>query len=162
MARKLTHLLSKCGDEMSKSKTKKYRGSRTFGAGTHKNRRGGGSRGGRGHAGGCKHHFVRALQEGRAYGKHGFKRPPKVVTKYASINVGELDQISEILLSKGMAKELDGTIQISLTDINVDKVLGSGQMTKKLTITASKFSETAKAKIEKLGGKCIFLNRCNI
>lgn len=31
---------------MSKEKTKKFRGSRTCGGGTHKNRRGGGSRGG--------------------------------------------------------------------------------------------------------------------
>lgn len=153
MAGKLTHLSTKCGEVMSK--TKKYRGSRTFGAGTHKKRRGGGSRGGRGHAGGCKHHFVKALQEGRAFGKYGFKRPLKVAMKEKSINVGELDQISEILLSKSMAKEGGGATHISLTDINVDKVLGGGRVTKKLIVTASGFSETAKAKIEKLGGKCI-------
>jgi len=79
---------------MVRQKTKKYRGSRTFGAGTHKNRRGGGSRGGRGRAGGCKHHIVKALQEGRPFGKYGFKRPLKVISKKATINVGMLDQIS--------------------------------------------------------------------
>ncbi|MDD1668181.1 MAG: 50S ribosomal protein L15, partial [Methanomicrobiales archaeon] len=41
---------------MPVNKRSKYRGSRTCGGGTHKNRRNGGSRGGRGFAGGCKHH----------------------------------------------------------------------------------------------------------
>ncbi|MGZ4936126.1 MAG: 50S ribosomal protein L15, partial [Halobacteriota archaeon] len=52
----------------TKDKTKKFRGSRTCGGGTHKNRRGAGNRGGRGHAGGCKHHFVKELKLGRGYG----------------------------------------------------------------------------------------------
>jgi ribosomal protein L15 len=61
---------------MSKTKTKKFRGSRTCGGGTTKNRRGAGNRGGRGRAGGCKHHNVRAMQLGYAYGKHGLLLQP--------------------------------------------------------------------------------------
>ena len=38
-------------------------------------------------------------------------------------------------------KELDGL-----------KVLGNGELTKKLTVKANKFSETAKEKIENVGG----------
>ena len=41
-----------------------------------------------------------------------------------------------------VTKELDGL-----------KVLGNGDLTKKLTVEAKKFSETAKQKIEKVGGK---------
>jgi large subunit ribosomal protein L15 len=33
------------------------------------------------------------------------------------------------------------------------KILGSGELTKKLTVQANAFSETAKEKIESLGGK---------
>src|SRR5574341_458958 len=73
---------------MSKEKTKKFRGSRTCGGGTHKNRRGGGSRGGRGNAGTCKHHFVRSMQRGITFGKHGFKRPLSAVKDKVIVNVG--------------------------------------------------------------------------
>ena len=33
------------------------------------------------------------------------------------------------------------------------KILGNGELTKKLTVQANAFSESAKAKIEALGGK---------
>ncbi|MDD4497188.1 MAG: hypothetical protein PHV51_03400, partial [Methanosarcinaceae archaeon] len=70
--------------------TKKFRGSRTCGGGTSKNRRGAGNRGGRGKAGACKHHFVRAMQRGYSYGKHGFKLPAIVSNDVSIVNVGEL------------------------------------------------------------------------
>ena len=131
-----------------RKKTKKFRGKRTFGTGH--GWRGAGNRGGRGRAGGCKHHF----KEG-GFGKHGFKRPPKVVEEKAAINVGELDQISEYLLAEGMAKEKKGAIHIDLADLGIAKVLGSGQVTKKFVLRANEFSETAKMKLEKMGGKAI-------
>ncbi len=37
----------------------------------------------------------------------------------------------------------------------VVKVLGDGEITRAINITAAKFSESAKAKIEKAGGKAI-------
>ena len=71
-------------------------------------------------------------------------------TNYASINVSDLECFEdgtevtvELLLDTGLVKkELDGV-----------KVLGSGELTKKLVVKANAFSETAKAKIEKNGGK---------
>ena len=42
---------------------------------------------------------------------------------------------------------------INIADIGIDKVLGSGKVTKKLNISAQAFSESAKVKIEKMGGK---------
>src|SRR5665811_1812802 len=77
---------------------KKFRGSRTCGGGTHKNRRGAGNRGGRGKAGGCKHHFVRAMMRGYSYGKHGFKRPASVSRDATIVNVGELDELALYLV----------------------------------------------------------------
>ena len=71
-------------------------------------------------------------------------------TNYAIINVSDLEGFEdgtevtvELLLDTGLVKkELDGV-----------KVLGSGELTKKLVVKANAFSETAKAKIEKNGGK---------
>jgi large subunit ribosomal protein L15 len=37
--------------------------------------------------------------------------------------------------------------------MGIDKVLGSGKVTKKLNISSQAFSEVAKVKIEKMGGK---------
>ncbi len=37
--------------------------------------------------------------------------------------------------------------------MGIEKVLGSGKVTKKINISAEAFSESAKAKIEKMGGK---------
>ncbi|HPR66039.1 MAG TPA: uL15m family ribosomal protein [Methanothrix sp.] len=123
---------------MPKSKLKKFRGSRTCGGGTHKNRRGAGSRGGHGNAGGCKHHFQREMMRGRAMGKHGFyKHNAKEVDV---VNVGELDS---------MAGE-DGRI-----DLGRMKVLGRGKLARPVTVTANAFSATAREKIEEAGGEVV-------
>lgn len=142
---------------MSKTKTKKFRGSRTCGGGTTKNRRGAGNRGGRGKSGACKHHAVRAIQLGYDYGKHGFKRPLKVISDAAVVNVGELDELADQLVADGFAQLTDGAYQINLSDLDIDKVLGTGKVTKSLVVTATEFSSTARDKIESAGGNCIEL-----
>ncbi|MCS3924762.1 uL15m family ribosomal protein [Methanosalsum natronophilum] len=144
---------------MSKCKTKKYRGSRTCGGGTSKNRRGAGNRGGRGKSGGCKHHNVRAMQRGNIFGKSGFKRPQSQLNYVSIVNVGEIDELSDELLEDGLAKMEDGAYHINLSDIGIEKVLGDGQVNKNLVITAEKFSRIAREKIEVAGGKCIELEQ---
>ena len=70
-------------------------------------------------------------------------------TVYATVNVGDLERFEEgttvtkeLLIEAGLVKkELDGI-----------KVLGNGELTKKLNVQANKFSSTAKAKIENVGG----------
>ena len=70
--------------------------------------------------------------------------------KYVSVNVEVLDKFNdgdevtaESLLEKGIiSKTLDGV-----------KILGRGEVTKKLTVKVAKLSESAKEKIEKAGGK---------
>ncbi len=142
---------------MSKQKTKKFRGKRTFGGGTHKNRRGGGSRGGRGNAGTCKHHFVRSMQRGLSFGKHGFKRPSSIVKDKVIVNIGEIDESIDQLITEGMAEKKGDAYHINLENIGIEKVLGSGQVTRPLFIKASEFSPSAKAKIEEAKGKAIEL-----
>ena len=140
---------------MAKQRTKKFRGKRTFGNGTHKNRRGGGSRGGRGNAGTCKHHFVRSLQRGLTFGKHGFKRPQTVVEDSTIVNVGEIDEAIEQLVIDGVAEKKGEAFHIDLANIGIEKVLGSGRVTKPLFITAGEFSSVAKQKIDEAKGKAI-------
>ena len=137
---------------MSKQKTKKFRGSRTCGGGTHKNRRGGGSRGGRGNAGTCKHHFVRSMQRGLSFGKHGFKRPLTAVKDKVIVNVGEIDEAIEQLVTEGFAQKKGDAFHIDLSSIGIEKVLGNGKVTKPLFITAIEFSSAAKEKVEAAKG----------
>jgi len=138
---------------MPTNKRSKYRGSRTCGGGTHKNRRGAGNRGGRGRAGINAHHFVKWYKEmgGPVFGKNGFSNSSQ--TTVTVIDVGIIDQIIPSLLAQGIAKNEGDAIVINTADMGIEKVLGSGKVTKKMNISAQAFSESAKAKIEKMGGK---------
>jgi len=140
---------------MPTNKRSKYRGSRTCGGGTHKNRRGAGNRGGRGRAGINAHHFVKWYKElgGPVFGKDGFCN--QTATPVTAIDIGALDQIVPSLLAQGIAKQEGDAIVINAADMGIEKVLGSGRVTRKFSISASAFSETAKAKIEKMGGKAV-------
>ena len=71
---------------------------------------------------------------------------------YTVINVEDLNGIKDgetvtvqLLKDKNLVKNVKGGV----------KVLGSGDLKKKLTVVADKFSESAKKKIEDLGGKCV-------
>lgn len=85
----------------------------------------------------------------RRLGKRGFNNA-RFRTVYATINVSDLNRFEEntvvtpeLLIETGIInKELDGI-----------KVLGNGELTKKVTVKAHKFSATAKEKIESVGGK---------
>ena len=44
-------------------------------------------------------------------------------------------------------------VVINAAELGIEKVLGSGQVNRKLNISAAAFSAQAKAKIEKTGGK---------
>ena len=138
---------------MPTNKRSKYRGSRTCGGGTHKNRRGAGNRGGRGRAGINAHHFVKWYKEmgGPVFGKDGFSNSSTL--SVSVMDIGIIDQIVPSLLAQGIAKNEGDVIVINVADIGIDKVLGSGKVTKKLNISAQAFSESAKIKIEKMGGK---------
>ena len=138
---------------MPSNKRSKYRGTRTCGGGTHKNRRGAGNRGGRGRAGINAHHFVKWYMEmgGPVFGKDGFFHNPAV--SVSSMDVGIIDQIVPSLLAQGIAKQEGDAVTINAADLGIEKVLGSGKVNRKLNISAAAFSAQAKAKIEKTGGK---------
>jgi large subunit ribosomal protein L15 len=123
---------------MVRPKTKEKRGHRTY-HGKHKNARGGGSRGGRGDSGKCKHHFMRSMLLGTQMGKHGFVRLP-LCQEVEVVNVDVLDQLAGP----------DGKVEISEM-----KVLGRGKVTRKLEVSAAGFTALARNKIEAAGGQAV-------
>ena len=80
--------------------------------------------------------------------KRGFKN--RFAVNYSIVNVAALNKFEDgavvdleaLLAAKIVRKPLDGL-----------KVLGNGDLTKKLTVKATVFSATAKEKIEAAGGK---------
>ena len=85
--------------------------------------------------------------------KRGFKNVWAM--KYSEINVATLNKFEdgaevtpELLKASGLVKKLEDGVS----------VMGNGEITKKLTVSAHRFTKTAKEKIEKAGGKVIVLD----
>ena len=85
----------------------------------------------------------------RRLSKRGFNNY-RYRTVYAVVNVSDLNRFDEntvitpeLLLETGLiTKRLDGV-----------KILGNGELSKKLTVKANKFTKSAREKIENIGGK---------
>jgi len=144
------------------SKKRRQRGSRTHSGGSHKNRRGAGHRGGRGRAGRSKHEFHNYEPKG----KHGFKRPHDIREDVAEIDVQKLDEDAILYVADDLAEEADGGYELDARDIvedghevDVVKVLGSGQVRNELTVTADAFSDAAEEKLEAAGGEAVLSER---
>ena len=142
---------------MQKRKSKKIhkmRGRRAAGYGFSAGHRASGQRGGVGMAGSKKHHYIKAMQENpRYFGKWGFKRPQRVVGATTTINVGVIDSDADRLVEKGIATMKGKRYQIDLSQLGIDKVLGSGKVSKKLDLTGVKdISVRAREKITGIGG----------
>ncbi|MFQ6050399.1 MAG: uL15m family ribosomal protein [Candidatus Hydrothermarchaeota archaeon] len=136
-------------------KTKKYRGSKTCGGGSKKNRRGAGNRGGRGRAGMHKHKWTYTVKYASDhFGKYGFKRAPSLVKPSKAINVGELEDLLNYLIAEGKIKKKK-KIVLDLKELGYTKVLGKGKLEKALTVKAPEFSRRAVEKIESAGGQAV-------
>ena len=82
--------------------------------------------------------------------KRGFNNA-RFTTDYLAVNVSELNQFDDgarvdeaALRAAGLANGLSGGI----------KILGDGELSKKLTVNVHAFSASARAKIEAKGGTC--------
>ena len=80
--------------------------------------------------------------------KRGFFNPFR--TEYVAVNVSRLEvfedgaTVSPVeLIQMGIIKKIEDGV----------KIMGSGELTRKLTVQANKFTATAKEKIEAAGGK---------
>jgi large subunit ribosomal protein L15 len=124
-------------------KTRKMRGSRTHGYGRIGQHRDAGSKGHR-KVGRHKHLWSYVVTyEPDYFGKKGFTSPQSLKRRESTININQLDQIA--------AKTSDE--HIDLTSLGYTKLLGTGKITKPLTITVPSCSKTAAEKIKKAGGK---------
>lgn len=82
--------------------------------------------------------------------KRGFNNA-RHTTRYIGVNVGSLndfkdgDTVDQAALRK---------VGLAAGRLSLVKILGDGEIERKLTVIANAFSVTAKAKIEAMGGKC--------
>lgn len=82
--------------------------------------------------------------------KRGFNNT-RFATRYNAVNVSDLNQFED-----GARVDETALTSIGLANGRSDgiKILGNGDLSKKLTVVASAFSASAKTKIEAKGGTC--------
>jgi len=71
-------------------------------------------------------------------------------TRYATINVSDLNKFEDGAVVDAKAIIEAGLLKKALDGV---KILGKGELTKKLTVNVKAYSESAKQKIEQAGGK---------
>ncbi len=123
-------------------KIRKTRGSRTQGYGRIGQHRDAGSKGNR-KVGRHKHLWSKVVtSEPDYFGKHGFTSPQSLNRQEKTINLKQLDQMAE-------------ASEINLTALGYTKLLGTGKITKPLTVTVPSFSKSAAEKVKEAGGEII-------
>ena len=128
---------------------RKFRGYRTHGRGK-KAGRGKGKRGGTGMAGLHKHKWIWTLKyDPDHFGRHGFKRPEKMVEALTTINIFELEKLP----AGEFVKKDKGHTVIDLVGLGIDKLLGSGHVKAKFEVTVDRASASAIEKVQTAGGK---------
>ena len=135
-----------------RKKATRLRGSHTHGWGAKKKHRGKGSRGGIGMAGTGKRAGHKIMKIAKLYGKNylgkkGFKDAAK------KINVVNLSYLEEHI-DKITKKEAE-FFTVDVSKLGYDKVLGTGNLTKKFKVISKSFSKSAIDKIKKAGGEAV-------
>ena len=142
----------------TKRKINKQRGSRSNGGGCTKKRRGAGNKGGKGKAGMGKQHWTwTVIHDPNHFGKHGFKRPQKMIKKVNAVNLSYLEEQADDLIAKGKASKDGDAIVIDVTELGYGKVLANDLSAHNPYFNNPQFSASAIEKIEELGGEAIEL-----
>jgi|TARA_B100000459_G_scaffold92726_1_gene52497 large subunit ribosomal protein L15 len=129
---------------MMGTKANKHRGRNRYHGRGKKAGRGAGKRGGRGNAGINKHRVMTRIKYmPNHWGMHGFNRHPSLRTVYVTANVSQLEE---------MAK---GNDTVNLTEMGIDKLLGSGRISTALKVIVEEASAKAVAKLEAAGGSIV-------
>ncbi len=115
------------------SKKRKYAGNRFYGAGNAKNRRGKGNKGGKGRAGIRTHKWFKKIKE----------EGTKVPKGFVNFNPSHLKEVTTFTLDN-----MKGTDFI----LKHAKIIYKGELTRKVNVTAVKYTEKAKKAIEAKGG----------
>ncbi len=148
---------------------RKMRGTRTQGYGRVGQHRKAGQRAGKGKTTGWKKskksYYLKQKELGFPdpdwdFGKRGFKRPQDIRRIYNvnALNIKTLDLTIEDLTQKNIATKTGTTYTINMKDLNIQKLLGRGEVNNKINITVDKASKRAIEKIESAGGKVTLLS----
>lgn len=119
------------------------------------------------------------------FGKEGFTRPKSIRKDYVAINsvketlrmlkeegrldeytyrylysrpelnVGELNEIIDRLVSLGLAEKDGDVYRVDLTELGYSKLLGSGLVTKRIEVKVYEATQKAVEKLEAMGGKVV-------
>ncbi len=147
---------------------RKMRGTRTQGYGRVGQHRKAGQRAGKGKTTGWKKskksYYLKQKELGFPdpdwdFGKKGFKRPQDIrrIYRVNTLNIKDLDLTIKDLTQKNIATKTGTTYTINMKDLNVQKILGRGEINNKINITVDKASKRAIEKIESAGGKVTLL-----
>ena len=149
---------------MKPKKNIRQRGHKTHGWGSKKKHRGAGNRGGRGNAGSGKRgdqkkpsywNNLKTMKAGQKrgqdyFGKFGFGM--NADKSGIAITVRDLDTRMHTFVADKKATEKGGVYTIDLTKAGIAKLLGTGQVTKKLNVTVIYATASAIEKIKAAGG----------
>jgi large subunit ribosomal protein L15 len=150
-------------------KIRKKRGTRTIGYGRVGQHRKTGQRAGRGKTTqwkkSKKSYYLKQKELGFpdpdwVMGKTGFKRPQDIVRIYQvnTMNVKDLDSKIDEFTKENKAVKSGNSYTINLKNLNIQKILGRGEISKQVNITVEKASKRAIEKIESAGGKVSLLS----
>jgi len=145
-------------------RVRKMRGTRTHGYGRVGQHRKAGQRAGKGKTTqwkkSKKSYYLKQKELGFPdpdwdFGKRGFKRPQDINRIYQvnALNVKDLDSKIEELTKNNLASKSGNTYTIDLKNVNIQKILGRGEINKKINISVNKASKRAIEKIESAGGR---------
>ena len=84
----------------------------------------------------------------RGFNNKDFRTEYTVVNLSSIANLEEKEITPEVLVAHGVVKKLTGI-----------KVLGDGELKSAVTVSAHRFSESAKSKIEKAGGQAVLIEK---
>ena len=82
--------------------------------------------------------------------KRGFNNK-RFAPQYITINVSDLEKVEGVTEVTAQVLDEQGIISVPKNNDGI-KILGRGELTKKLDVKAAKFTASAKEKIEKAGG----------
>jgi len=87
--------------------------------------------------------------------KRGFNNA-RFTTRYLPVNIGSLNAFDDGARVDEALLRQDGLVNGNGDGV---KILGNGELTRKLVVCANAFSASAKTKIEAMGGKCEVVTR---
>jgi large subunit ribosomal protein L15 len=88
------------------------------------------------------------------FGRHGFTRHAQM-HETTAIDLEDLGRRLSEFQAAGHATTDNSRIEINLTAAGIDKLLGSGRVTRAMRITVAQASEAAVAKVARAGGEIV-------